>query len=262
MSFLACFVAKTNKTPSETEEIATAVLETRSFLSTLLEDSGDNEIPVDPDVSEVKQKIRSLRTSLINNCRGVFLNCFHAFYPTGQLKWLALSELLQQVDLTGHGAPAKTRHQLAAVMDALSSSRVRLSGILPPVGDESGSFQTVSVMSDRQSRFPLLESFITLQTGVGEGDGGLTFKQVISKLLAIVAAPVHCATAVAEKGNESMAVFPDELVKSSGRLITSIVGELALSATLSSVSGILSSRQLDSRQINKLIDKPLNGQTD
>lgn len=232
------FLAKTNKTPPETEDIATAVLETRSFLSTLLEDSVPQDTPVD-GIPEIVQKIVSLRTALINHCHEIFLDCFHAFYPTGQLKWLTLSELLQQVDVTRYGVPAKTSRRLAAVMDALSSSRVRLSGVLPSVGEDGGHFQTVSVMSDQHSRFPLLESFITLQTGVGERNGGLTFRQVVSKLLAIVAAPVHCATSAGEKGGERMAVFPDVLVKTSGRLLTAIVGELALSATLSSVSGIL-----------------------
>jgi E3 ubiquitin-protein ligase MYCBP2 len=234
--------AKTNKTPPETEEIATAVLDTRLFLSTLLEGSvNDNKVPPNPAISEARQQI-TLKSLLTIKCRDVFLDCFHAFYPTGPLKWLALSELLQQVNLTEHGAPPQTQYQLGTIMDALSSSRVRLSSILPTEGEESGSFQAVHVMSDRQSRFPLLEEFMTLQTGIGQ-DGGLSFKQVVSKLLTIVAAPVHCET---EKGGErkSMASFPDELVKSSGRLISSIVGELALSATLSSSPYETSSPQM------------------
>ncbi|XP_065845558.1 E3 ubiquitin-protein ligase MYCBP2-like isoform X3 [Oscarella lobularis] len=211
---------------AESEDLAVAVLEMRTFLSTLLKETDETSSLPDHVAETV-----ALKERVINECHRVFLLCFHAFYPTGQLKWLCLSELLQHVDL--NVSSCGVGRLLAAVMDALSSPRVRLSSALPSLSEESfaSGFQPMNGGKDESTNYPVLESFISLQT-LGSDSSGMSFRQVVTKLLAIVAAPVHKATSLHEKDKETQCLFSDLLIKTSVALLSAMVGELALSAVL------------------------------
>ena len=88
------FLGPSRSSLAESEDLAVAVLEMRTFLSTLLKETDETSSLPDHVAETV-----ALKERVINECHRVFLLCFHAFYPTGQLKWLCLSELLQHVDL-------------------------------------------------------------------------------------------------------------------------------------------------------------------
>ena len=49
-----------------------------------------------PDSGE--SKFVTLEEEILMECHETFRACFHAFYPTGNLKWLCLCDLLNQLE--------------------------------------------------------------------------------------------------------------------------------------------------------------------
>ena len=43
-------------------------------------------------------RVSKMRQRILDECHRTFVRCFHAFYPTAQLKWLFLCDLLTPLD--------------------------------------------------------------------------------------------------------------------------------------------------------------------
>ena len=46
----------------------------------------------------ITAEFREMREEILRECHDTFRSCFHAFYPTGQLKWWCLCDLLLQME--------------------------------------------------------------------------------------------------------------------------------------------------------------------
>ena len=56
------------------------------------------------DEVSASQEFTPLVEDILNECHLTFRSCFHAFYPTGNLKWLCLCDLLLHLEpVSGRG---------------------------------------------------------------------------------------------------------------------------------------------------------------
>lgn len=65
----------------------------------------NNTIPInlqnssmDYDNSTISQELNSMTEELLEECHKTFIGCYHAFYPTANLKWQCLCDLLVEMD--------------------------------------------------------------------------------------------------------------------------------------------------------------------
>ena len=70
-------------------EIAKMVYEARTLLQMILSSHGPPQRPADQ---------QHLLSAVISSCCLAFRECFHVFYPSVPLKWLALCQQLQYLD--------------------------------------------------------------------------------------------------------------------------------------------------------------------
>ena len=72
-----------------------------------------------------RHKAHTMAELLVNDAHKTFVACFHAFYPTGPLKWVSLCNLLNQQEVQSN------YHILAATIDALCNPVIKLRSIFP-----------------------------------------------------------------------------------------------------------------------------------
>ena len=96
------FLGLTKRTPPETIKIAEAVGDHRSLLRKILADSRLHQLNggqwrhgADKSGSSLVERMTN---RILAECHSTFTACFHAFYPTGALKWNCLCELLNILD--------------------------------------------------------------------------------------------------------------------------------------------------------------------
>ena len=88
------------KSVPETQRLAECVYEVRSQLVSMLADC----LPALTSIRNIGQPANlkhgalEMAESLMKDAHGTFVSCFHAFYPTGPLKWVALCSLLSNLD--------------------------------------------------------------------------------------------------------------------------------------------------------------------
>ena len=170
---------------------------------------------------------------LVKDAHKTFVSCFHAFYPTGPLKWICLCSLLSQLD----GQPSD--QLLAATIDALCNPIIKLRSIFPIGVNEAERSTTSSKESPVENlsvtgsvlfhgemsptcRYPILSEVMNYQSQADAVKyGNWKFSDVLSRLLSIVSVPVEQAL---EGGSE---VYTKDLVNKSCRLIASVISELS-----------------------------------
>lgn len=104
---LSVVSATKTKVPSETTRLAECVGEVRLLLRQILSESNRYQAAVvakegRPSSSSDGSTFETLRETILEECHRTFTQCFHAFYPTGNLKWICLCELLTTVDLVSY----------------------------------------------------------------------------------------------------------------------------------------------------------------
>jgi len=88
----------------ETPRLAECVGEARLLLRQILSESSRYHTAVSKDSNGPiadGQTFESLRERVLEECHNTFIGCFHAFYPTANLKWICLCELLASSDPVG-----------------------------------------------------------------------------------------------------------------------------------------------------------------
>lgn len=89
------------KITSETERLAECVGSTQDLLRRILaEEVNPNLLKFRVFVDEPPGALISSPyvDDILTECHLTFRSCFHAFYPTGSLKWLCLCDLLQHLE--------------------------------------------------------------------------------------------------------------------------------------------------------------------
>ncbi|XP_069130438.1 LOW QUALITY PROTEIN: E3 ubiquitin-protein ligase MYCBP2-like [Argopecten irradians] len=228
---------KLQKGMPESTKLAHCVGDTQDLLRRILAEEV-RPTKVHMYLSEPPGKVfEGMEEEILLECHRTFRACFHAFYPTGNLKWLCLCDLLNQLEpdmmnVNGYG------RLLAAMMEAMCHPTIRLTNIMPincePQTEEILRRQSV-IMDDNTNsmarmgevhKFPILVSHMTYRIEMsGIGGSHVTFKEILDKLLMIVMLPVRQAL------SSDMSLYPSVLVGNTCSLLSTIVSELSATAT-------------------------------
>ncbi|XP_074650729.1 E3 ubiquitin-protein ligase MYCBP2-like [Tubulanus polymorphus] len=239
----------TKKQRPESTKLAEAVGETRALLRRILTENRANIYHRESiSVPGSEPKYIKLGHQILEECHETFVACFHAFYPTGSLKWLCLCDLLNLIDPSYHDVEGIGR-LLAAVMEALCHPTVKLSNVLPVMCEYETQLllkqqyklddnSPDSPQSGDLNSFPLLIAHMTHRTEV-EGIGtSHMFKDILDKLLSIVTLSVKQAL------SKERVSYSDELVLNTCTLLTAIISELTAAAAGSEGESPTASRPL------------------
>ena len=230
------------KTVSETQRLAECVYEVRSQLVSMLADP----LPALTSIRKFGQPANSkhealeMAESLMKDAHLTFVSCFHAFYPTGPLKWVALCSLLANID------ERNCDRLLAAVIDSLCNPIIKLRSTFPmgacsdtssscgevskseskssPVENVSanGSMVQLGEMSSSGTRYPILSEVMSYHSQSETARfSSWNFSDVLNRLLVIVSQPIH------EALSGDKISFSTELVTKTCRLIACVVSELS-----------------------------------
>ncbi|XP_053398701.1 E3 ubiquitin-protein ligase MYCBP2-like isoform X4 [Mercenaria mercenaria] len=229
------------KMTAETERLAECVGSSQDLLRRILADEVNPNLlkfKVFVDEPPGSQISSPFVDDILDECHLTFRSCFHAFYPTGMLKWLCLCDLLQHLEPSMVNAGGYGR-LLAAIMEAMCHPTIKLTNIMPincePQTEEILRKQSTVVMDDNTNsvarmgdihRFPLLVDHMTnrIETS-GIGRSHISFKEVLDRLLMIVSYPVR-QTLIKDQSP-----YPSVLVANTCSLLSTIVSELAATAT-------------------------------
>ena len=92
----------THRNPlTETPRLAECVGEVRLLLRQILSESCrycSSAMVNDAKAGTQATSFAALREKILDECHATFTGCFHAFYPTDNLKWLCLCDLLASSD--------------------------------------------------------------------------------------------------------------------------------------------------------------------
>ncbi|CAH1777009.1 unnamed protein product [Owenia fusiformis] len=247
------------KTPADSIRKAECVYKARGLLKKILSEgmppslnNHTKDTNLKPSDS-LKAPMLNMASKILQECHKTFTACFHAFYPTGELKWICLCDLLNSIDpyvgtyhvynkqmpekLSENDKPPSDR-LLSAFMEALCQPTVKLTSILPinchhetelilkkqfgsPDDNTNSSAQSVD-----QCKFLLLTSIMRYNTQMeGVVSGNCSFKEFLDKLLTIAVLPVRQAL------YGEPVTYPESLVSNTCSLIAAVVSELSAAAT-------------------------------
>uniref|UniRef100_A0ABM0LXG7 Probable E3 ubiquitin-protein ligase MYCBP2 n=1 Tax=Saccoglossus kowalevskii TaxID=10224 RepID=A0ABM0LXG7_SACKO len=220
------------RTPPETETLADCVGKTRTLLCKILSEKSVYSIKTrgKDDVHH-----NDLLDMILLECHHTFVNCFHAFYPTNQLKWICLCDLLSQMN--PEDKAITNCFLLAAVLEALCHPSVKLTNLLPIVREtEAASLALQRQLSNDDNascatlvgehiRYPLLVSNLEMTLQVDGCSSMGNFREVLAKLMSIIVLPVRHSL------KKETCTIPPLLVSNACSLLACIVSELAASAT-------------------------------
>ena len=227
------------KTVPETQRLAECVYEVKTQLVSMLADPlpALSSIRRFGQPANLKHEALHMAESLMKDAHLTFVSCFHAFYPTGPLKWVSLCSLLSNLD------ERNCDRLLAAVIDSLCNPIIKLRSTFPigacdneaskhessktsssPVETTSvnGSMVQLGEMSSSGTRYPILSEVMSYHSQSETVKFSLwNFTDVLNRLLVIVSQPFHEALT-----NEKIS-FSSELVNKTCRLIACVVSELS-----------------------------------
>ncbi|CAE1311209.1 MYCBP2 [Acanthosepion pharaonis] len=239
------------KNVPENMKLAEGVGNSRDLLRKILaEEVRPSKVRIFLPTPPTSPEFRQMEEEILSACHDTFTGCFHAFYPTANLKWLCLCDLLVMLEpgmtnMDGYG------RLLAAIMEALTHPTIKLTNIMPincePETEEILRRQSISIDDNTNSvarlaeshRFPLLVDHMTYRTELeGIGSGHTSFKEVLDRLLMISTVPVRQAL------NKESPSYPHVLVSNTCALLLCLISELAASATGSELDLTSTSRPL------------------
>ena len=237
----------------ETQKLAEAIFDCRTLLQQILKDplKALNAIPPTTSHQEGVVSCRQMTAHILADAHKAFVSCFHAYYPSGYLKWSCLCNLLALMD-DSTGSVRKREDAdhdrlLTAVLDALCSPLVMLRNTFPitysPETEtsrgknlspaENLSLTTSMIQAGEggcsldggvsaAQRFPILNELMNYQGHLeGIRFGSWSFREVLDRLLAIASLPVRQAL----KGEQR--AFSKELEEKSCQVISAVISELA-----------------------------------
>ena len=226
------------KTVPETQRLAECVHEVRAQLVSMLSDPlpALTSIRKYGQPANLKHQALDMAESLLKDAHLTFVSCFHAFYPTGGLKWVCLCSLLSNTEERAGD------RLLAAVIDSLCNPLIKLRSTFPigvcdtqdskseskasssPVENVSvtGSMAQLGEMSSPATKYPILAEVMSYHSQTDTIKFSLwTFSDVLNRLLDLVSQPIHEALQ-----GEKMS-YSSELVNKTCRLIACVVSELS-----------------------------------
>lgn len=98
---LGCFSSTVTKkkVSAESSGLAAKIGDARDLLRCILAEAvSSSKFKVFLGELSCSQDFRDKREEILQECHSTFSACFHAFYPTGQLKWWCLCDLLCQTE--------------------------------------------------------------------------------------------------------------------------------------------------------------------
>ncbi|KAK4298747.1 hypothetical protein Pmani_028926 [Petrolisthes manimaculis] len=189
--------------------LAESVADVRGLLRQMLSD------PVPALHSSRKGKMRNGRDlgplirmvgAVMEECHKTFVSCFHAFYPTGQLKWACLCDLLLSRDVINKSKEdcRESDRLLSAVLASLCSPTVKLRATCPILAEPDTEAAHRPSPADNAAlstlqpgdlyRYPVLVEHMTYKTHVDNGSSTVwTFREVLDRLLGVVCGSVRQA---------------------------------------------------------------------
>jgi E3 ubiquitin-protein ligase MYCBP2 len=231
---------------AETQTLAQSVADAKTLLQGILRDPLPFELVhltegvATAGSTDLFQNKRATAALLVDAHRA-FVACFHAFYPTGYLKWACLCNLLATMSdssCLGH-VEERSDRLLAAVLDSLCSPMVRLRHTFPITYTPESETSRAKTLSPSENlsvaasmiqageggqqgqRFPVLTELMGFQSHhEGARFSSWTFREVLDRLLAIVSLPVKQAM----KGE--VVTYSRELEEKSCQVISAVVAEL------------------------------------
>lgn len=84
--------------PLENVHLAESIGDVRLLLKQILSDNIPSHMHNKKTTSKGKSFAYNMMNSLLDECHGTFVACYHAFYPTSYLKWTSLCDLLDDSD--------------------------------------------------------------------------------------------------------------------------------------------------------------------
>ena len=170
--------------------------------------------------------------SLLQDAHSTFVSCFHAFYPSGPLKWVCLCSQLSSMD------ERSSDRLLAATIDSLCNPTIKLRTTFPiglgcegepktgsPVENISGTGSMaggLGEMGGAGARFPILAEVMSYHSHTETAKfGSWNFTDVLHRLLLIVNTPISEAL----RGEKVS--YSQDLVTKTCRLISCVVSELS-----------------------------------
>lgn len=231
--------ASSQKAVTETMKLAECIGNTQDLLKTILADEVKAASNVKMFLTEPgkREEFLPLKEEILKECHQTFCACFHAFFPTGNLKWHCLCDLLIQLEPDMVNVSGYSR-LLAAVMEAMCHPTIKVTSIMPincqPATEEILRRQS-DIMDDNTNsvarmgevhRFPILVSHMTSRVeALGLLTNHVTFREILDKLLSIVTLPVR------EALSKEASTYPGILVVNTCSLLATIISELSATAT-------------------------------
>ncbi|XP_037071412.1 E3 ubiquitin-protein ligase MYCBP2-like [Pollicipes pollicipes] len=178
----------------ETPQLAQCMVDVRKLVRRILTE-GTSIVQALPEKGTAAEEVGKRLDQVLDSFHQCFVGCFHAFYPTGRLKWLCLCELLTLRETSRSG-----QHDLlfSAVLAALCCPLVRLSQLLPVYGDEE--FQrspTEAALSPHPTlsditRHPVLVDMVTHASQLEKSPSPMwSFREVLEQLLSVLTQPLR-----------------------------------------------------------------------
>ncbi len=96
--FLYYFPAGNKKPPSGDPQIPESISSSCDLLRRILSQQLQPSLAKFIQHSSDSYRVGKLRQQILDECHRTFVHCFHAFYPTAQLKWLFLCDLLSALE--------------------------------------------------------------------------------------------------------------------------------------------------------------------
>ncbi|KAB0796834.1 hypothetical protein PPYR_10895 [Photinus pyralis] len=199
------------KAPLENVHLAESIGDVRALLKQILSD-------ILPATIQGKKSSKSkvtkngsyhvrMMNSILEECHGTFVACFHAFYPTSYLKWTCLCDLLADIEKENDTySSSNSQRLLSAVLCALCSPSVRLRTTFPLLPNGASTENSINrglspsdntglpAMNGTDSHhYPVLVEQMTYRSQM-EANGlsvNWTWKEVLDHLLKLVTEPVN-----------------------------------------------------------------------
>ncbi|KAF5304147.1 hypothetical protein FQA39_LY01932 [Lamprigera yunnana] len=228
------------KAPLESVHLAESIGDIRALLKQILSDVLPTTIQGKKSNKSCKSKTTScyvkMMNSILEECHGTFVSCFHAFYPTSYLKWTCLCELLADIKKENDCyTSSNSERLLSAVLCALCSPSIRLRTTFPLLSNGSSTESSINrglspsdntglpAMNGTDAHhYPVLVEQMTYRSQMESSGGGLNWcwKDVLNQLLKLVTEPVNQILL-----GHKVSYFPN-LIRHCCHLLARVVAEL------------------------------------
>ena len=190
----------------ETQKLAECIYDSRTLLQQILTDG--LSVLQGSKTYQLYTTGVNLTKIVITDAHRAFVSCFHAFYPTGYLKWSCLCNLLASMEVdyqpsTSKAGPNMVNYDrlLTAVLDALCNPMIKLRNTFPityspetetrcknfsPTENLSITTSMIQAGDLTSHQFPILNELMNFRSHMdGIRFASWTFREVLDRLLSI-----------------------------------------------------------------------------